>query len=180
MAADSFEELELEFGYEDYIEITEVFPNVLRRSAFVFVLTLFESELNEACEKIQEEFCARFSVYDIRGQGLQRAATYIHKLTDVRVTQLPEWSELMNLYAVRNVLVHSNGRIGKNKLDSSVTAVAKTNPYIDLQPADMESPAGDQVIQVKSGLTEYTVGLVRGMWERLVTALAEIPTDSVA
>ena len=61
-------QLEAGVGHEDYIDAVEVFPQVLRRSTFVLVLTVLESDLNDACLSVQQASETPFSVFDLRSR----------------------------------------------------------------------------------------------------------------
>lgn len=169
-------ELEVEFnvGYEEFIEATDVFPQVLRRSTFVFLITLFESAVNDVCRRVQLHFDSRFSVYDLQGRGVARAAEYIRLLVGVNPKQLASWQELQELKNIRDALVHNNGVIRASQLDQPTARFARSHPLISLIPMDGEKQTPqDFVIIVKQGLCEEAQKKVESFVDALIKQLAE-------
>jgi hypothetical protein len=152
-------ELEMPLGYEELIEATEIFPQVLRRSAFVLIMTLLETMLNELCEALQRWSENPVSVYDMQGRGIQRAVQYIRLVTKIAPTELQSWQKIQDLKHIRDLLVHANGRVRGMQLDQPPARIAKSHPLVDLVPAgDVSGTRScDHVALVRSGLCERAI-----------------------
>src|SRR5262245_42639322 len=77
-------ELELPAGVEELDEATDVFPSVLRRSAFLLLFTLLESTLERLAREGQRRSGNPISVEDLRGNGFARVVTYLDLTTEIK------------------------------------------------------------------------------------------------
>jgi hypothetical protein len=111
----------------------EYFPNLQRRSALITLFSFFEYELNKACNLFQEFEKYQVSLGDISGVGIERAKTYLRKVASLDLNPAtPEWTEVKNIQALRNLIVHADGRIldGDGKKRSGVARYVKESPHL--------------------------------------------------
>jgi hypothetical protein len=91
------------------------FEQMLLRSFYVNVTMHIESLLKLSCEFISDYKKSLFSVFEIKGNGLERYRKYIEKLTGKNFPQ-NEHSKLKldTLRIIRNAIVHSDGILQKS------------------------------------------------------------------
>jgi hypothetical protein len=111
--ADEYQ-LPSEFEY-DYFRLASIdaFENTLFSSFFVMIYFYLESELTRHCRDLQKESNEKLSLTDIVGNGVQRAITYLVKVhhIDFSLGSSQEWEKIQTYNALRNCLVHNQGRI---------------------------------------------------------------------
>lgn len=102
----------IESAAEDYAELHETFPAMFRSSLFVMCMADFEHTLNGLAELFQNARKLELSFKEIRGEGMERARIYLKKVAQVGFPDTsPEWSEIKTFSALRNLMVHADGRI---------------------------------------------------------------------
>lgn len=90
----------------------EHFPNLQRRSALICIFSVFENELNELCSLFMNTEQYRIAFKDIKGNGIDRARTYLTNIACVDLEKAStSWEELKNIQKIRNKFVHADGRI---------------------------------------------------------------------
>src|SRR5262245_39148117 len=88
LRADPASELDLRASYEEFLQNDETFPHLLRRSAFVFVMTYLEVQLETLCGAMRAVKGSRFTVGDLAGSGIFRSALYIDRVWGVQIRGL--------------------------------------------------------------------------------------------
>ena len=164
-------ELEYDVSHEDLLEVEEIFPEILRRSTFVFLISVLETMLNSVCEELQERYASKFSVYDLNGRGIERAVNYIHLLTGINPRELDGWKQVDDLRKLRNFFVHENGVIYARQTDSDVGRIARQHPLIRLQRQEFGKASGGYVISLTAEFCADAVGTIDRFWVALVEAL---------
>jgi len=103
MQADRAESEDERQKMEDY------FPNLLRSSLFVTIYSTVENELNQLCRMYAKD--DGLDVDDLRGNGIQRACTFLTKVCRIDFPQhSQEWKLLKEYNQLRNAIVHNNGQ----------------------------------------------------------------------
>jgi hypothetical protein len=154
-------ELDVGVSFEHFIEQTEVFPNILRRSVFLSTMILTESVLDQICDLIQYRARSPISVRELRGSGLVRAASYIHQLAGFQISSLPQWPEIRRLQEIRNILTHSNGAVASSRLADPLRRYVAGTDCIDLIPQNPEEdPPTYRVVRLRSGFAEHVVDIL--------------------
>lgn len=103
----------LDDGTWDLSEIFEVyFPNLQRRSALITLYSFFENELDKLCERLRKYDELNVKVTDMADTGVKRSATYLAKVVGIDSNQQSHiWSEIQDIRRIRNLVVHSDGRL---------------------------------------------------------------------
>jgi hypothetical protein len=112
----------------------DYFPGLQRRSALITLFSFFEHELNKVCTRLQSTEKFGISLRDVVGSGVERARTYLCKVASLDLQQAAvQWAEVKSIQAVRNLLVHADGRISaKGKQDpGGVQRYVMNSPYLD-------------------------------------------------
>lgn len=92
----------------------ETFPNLHRSSVFLTLCATFEHQLNTLCKQYQQERNLQISFTDLKGQGVNRTKEYLTKvigLTFEDANSQGAWTNLQNLYRIRNAVAHLDGRL---------------------------------------------------------------------
>ncbi|ACB74312.1 hypothetical protein [Opitutus terrae] len=106
---------------EDYDELHETFPAMFRASLFVMCMADFENTLNGLAELFKKAKKLEISFKEIRGEGMERAKIYLKKVARVGFPdELPHWATIKKFSALRNILVHADGRIPAGHRDEAL------------------------------------------------------------
>lgn len=126
-------------------EIFEVyFPNLQRRSALITLYSFFEHELDKLCERFRKHENLKVKVTDMAGTGVKRSVTYLEKVVGIEgIQQSHIWSGIQDIRKIRNLFVHSDGRL----LDDAGTRKIAEDAIIAKTPL-IEGP--DEVL-IKEG-----------------------------
>jgi hypothetical protein len=90
----------------------EYFPSLQRRSAFLTVWSYLEHQLDQLCLFYQSERKFGLSFMDLSGQGIDRSTAYLEKVAGLQgLKASEEWDVLKTLQRIRNVVVHSDGKL---------------------------------------------------------------------
>lgn len=89
------------------------FPERFRNSTFVYLYSIVEDQYNSLSRKLKESYDLNFDLEDIKGNGIQRAKTYISKALQVDIWVDSEWEQLKEYQKIRNGLVHNRGIISE-------------------------------------------------------------------
>lgn len=92
--------------FEDY------FPSLQRRSALVTLFSYFESELESLCKRIKSHDGLKIELADLADKGINRSTAYLEKVVSlVELRNCQEWQEIKKIQAIRNLIVHADGKI---------------------------------------------------------------------
>ena len=100
---EDYVELSLE---EDYEKIENVFPNLLRRSLFIYVFSVLEDALVNCCKLL--------------GRPIRPEGSIIFEAKKVLVNagvSFPKWGEIEKYPKLRNCIIHNGGRLEEDKDD---------------------------------------------------------------
>lgn len=102
--------------YSTYDEIETDLPSVLRHSVLVHVYSVFESILNNLCVIHKNKKNLNLSLSDLKHDGIARAKVYIKKVSCSPFNEeSQEWSEIIKINKLRNILAHNDGVILEEK-----------------------------------------------------------------
>lgn len=153
-----------EFYEMDIIESGE-FETIFYSSSLIFLYAMFEHDLNELCNKIKKIEGFSLSVYDLNGKGIKRARNYLTKVAsiDFESSLDNEWHILNNFGKIRNALVHNEGRIKKDELNSINQLVKKVNG-VDIDQNKVLISSNDLLLElidkIKRFLNEITSQII--------------------
>ncbi len=103
-----------EWHSDFYWRYKETFPRIFLNSYHISAYSLLESEIYSVARRVGEKKHEVFDVSDIKGRDyLESASSYIKKLTLIDAATFSSWSSLKEGQRLRNIIVHSNGKVTK-------------------------------------------------------------------
>jgi hypothetical protein len=172
----SFPEKELDYdlSFEEVIENIETFPAVLRRTAFLTIFILLETNLNNICDHLQSKHKCPFSVYDLKGSGITRAANFINSTHGFEIKKIVTWPELCRFQEIRNILVHLNGKMTQDQLNEPVGKYICGSQALGLYKNDPQDEGETSyVINIKNGFCEHATDIVESFFNSIPEELFE-------
>lgn len=135
------------------VELTDFYPNILRRALVLAVYSLVEVELKTKChyEEKQKQLPKSFMKMKVRGRNLsflEKAEKYLIEEAKNEFPKTPEWTEIDNYRKLRNCIIHNQGTLTLSDNDQFLR-----NVYIPRHP---------QYLEIAFGLYGYEVILHRG------------------
>ncbi len=109
-----FEDPECGGLVSDYFLYSSEYPNILRKSFLITMYSYLEHELINTCEFKKESESLQLDINDLNGGVLERAKKYL-KLIGKDISSCKSWSEINNIKAIRNCIVHSDGVLTSEK-----------------------------------------------------------------
>lgn len=134
----------------------EYFPSLQRRSAFLTVWAMFESELNKLCDRYKNERCLRLGFSDLQGKGIDQSTRYLEKVAglDLHKSTSQEWVRINKMKNLRNVIVHQDGSLRQRTSDQVKAAIRYIEETNTLSSQDDE-------IGVKEGFLAHVLDTFR-------------------
>jgi hypothetical protein len=149
---------------EDLEKIENVFPNLLRRSLFVYVFSVLEDALVNCCKLLNYQG-RPFIRPEGKGGNIFKARKYLVK---AGVT-FPEWGEIEKYARLRNCIVHSGGRLEtKRKDERDLRAFVKRKKMKSLLDSIPCSEEANEVI-FHQGFCEEVIRTISSFLEQLRT-----------
>jgi len=107
-----------EFHAEDFYELGDELPTLLRYSVLTGADAGLEVYLNDTCATYAEVHQSTVKLADIHGVGIDRARTFLKKVARIPFPDKgPEWMLVKRLHELRNVIVHADGYVAPNRND---------------------------------------------------------------
>lgn len=85
------------------------YPDIHRTSLVVALFIFVEDQLNGLCQTIGESIDSMVNLHDMRGNGTDRALTYLAKVAEFDLGSIPSLGFVKNARRLRNRLVHAGG-----------------------------------------------------------------------
>ena len=109
----SEEEKQFTVGWydDDFVRLDRVFPNIQRRSLFITLMCILESDMLLACEMCRRsyELPKRFKKKG-NTRVIIQAFSYLEDNLTIRMRNLKShWELVQNLWSIRNAIVHGDG-----------------------------------------------------------------------
>ena len=146
----------------DRQKMEEYFPNLLRSSLFVTIYSVVENELNKICRQLAAK--DGLDVEDLRGNGIQRACTFLTRVCRVDFPdKSDEWKLLRNYNQLRNVIVHNQGYMETG--NSHLSTLVKESPSLQME--------NDGVIHLDRDFCPGVLETARDFFSQLQIALDE-------
>jgi hypothetical protein len=161
--------VESEVARRDAWEVShEILPRHLRNSFLVLLWASVELSLREVARALAREVKTPLTMDDLRGKDfLDLTKRYFRNVLARELpTQGTEWQKLVFLYALRNSIAHSNGRLSRTRESDRKQVEAWTERFPELDK-------GDGVLRVSSQLVEELHGAATGWIGHLVYELEE-------
>lgn len=155
-----------QFVIEIHWKLYDVFPTLQWTSIFNSAYSIFERYLNDLCTILGKNASTKISLTDLKGQGIERAKLFLSKIIGVtNVFNSAEWNEIQNYSKVRNILVHTSGKLDlTQKKHKEVFDYAKDHPKLILYSEYPESGWAQITIlpeYIYEALTSYRILLGR-------------------
>lgn len=137
-------------------KLHDVFPALHWSSIFNSAYALFENHLNELCiifgKDLNNKHLKDLSLKDLKGSGIERAKNYLSKVIGIKnIFDSGDWLEIQNYSKLRNVLVHTLGRLDLSRQDhKEVFNYAKAHSKIIVFPDEPDSDWAE--IALKPGI----------------------------
>ena len=98
----------------EVVSLTDEYPKILRYSLFVHSYRLLERVLVEIASHYRQTRHLELSLSDLKGNGIERARTYLKKVALVQFPDTKSWQDITTLQLIRNLIVHNEGELGKD------------------------------------------------------------------
>ncbi len=137
-----------QFAIEAHWKLHDVFPVFQWSSIFNSAYAMFEKHMNDLCKIFEKNTTKEIGLKDLKGQGIERAKIFLSKVIGIRnVFDSTEWSEIQNYLKVRNILVHTSGKLDlTQKKHKEVFGYAKKHPKLIVYPESSESDSAEITI----------------------------------
>ncbi|HLW81980.1 MAG TPA: hypothetical protein VKS20_08065 [Candidatus Acidoferrales bacterium] len=139
----------------------QYFPSLQRRAALITVYSYFEHELHKLCILFQHEKGLGLTPTDLRGKGFEQSADYLQKVVGLPIDkQSSEWKSLKKIRAIRNVIVHRDGRLqgSQGKIPAEVRDAMAHLKYLK---------AEDGQIVLEKAFVSQVVGIFKSYFKLL-------------
>ena len=97
--------------YEDWGRF-ELYPNILRKSFIITIISYFEKELFTLCKNLKDLKKSPLDIPNSKGKGnnLDKVKKYIKEVSRVDISNDNiTWEEITRINKIRNLIVHNNG-----------------------------------------------------------------------
>jgi hypothetical protein len=158
---------------EDEIDqLWRAFPSTLLGSAYVSACSCLDRSLSALCKALQAD--SSFAIvtrWEARREApLQRAKSFLKDNFKLHVHEHEQWSTLMDVYFIRNCIVHANGEVDlmadPNATRETIARQSRHGIAIDNQ-RQLNVPATfiDHVVSV---MTDFWLALERALRENAI------------
>jgi hypothetical protein len=107
-----------EYHAEDYFNLADALPTILRYSVLMGADTALEVYLNDTCETYAKVNDATLRLDDLKGTGIERARKYLKKVARIPFPdEKPTWTTVLRLHELRNCIVHADGFVQEKQAD---------------------------------------------------------------
>jgi len=156
MTTDEFAEY-LDFQSDNYWDLNDRFPRLMRETTFVGVMSLLEHEFVGLCHLIkrQRNITAAYEKLP-RKTTLESIREYIKQHTGVDIGVQPRWKTLDTLNTIRNSIVHEDGRIRHKQ--SQVNNYASRNRNLIGISGRKKFPRNR--VELKDGFLEHVLDIL--------------------
>ena len=92
--------------------ISDIFPDITRKSFIVTLLIALDDQFKTYCEMLKDATGQNLKWNDLKGSALERFVTYSEKVCEIKsVYDETTRQELIGLIEIRNCIVHNNSEI---------------------------------------------------------------------
>lgn len=100
---------------DDFAKLADEFPNIMRASLFTYTYSFLEHGLVNLCDNCHRRGHLALAPSDLKGEGILRAKTYLKKVAGLNFPDNTRaWQDINTLRKIRNVVIHSDGRLQKD------------------------------------------------------------------
>jgi hypothetical protein len=130
----------------------------LRQSFIVSLISAAENHVSDVCESVRTICKLPLSLKHLNGSWIQRSHRLLVNLAGFSSPPESSWEKLDGIYLIRNVIVHSGGRIEEPKKIAKVEKLRKEAPGISVE---------DSFLAIDSEFCEFAHDVVTGFFEQL-------------
>ena len=161
---DEQEEPDVRQYLEEGVFVAEhLLPNLLRRSFFLAIYSLFEDSLRKRCLCVEREKASPVLLEDIAGSGyIDQYRKYLEKLGDVDVQGISEWKTFPLYGQLRNRVAHYQGYL--NPRNTELMKFVEGNSFLDISYPETDS---EPEIIFKRGFCEEAVATIKRFFQAL-------------
>ncbi|MTI94376.1 MAG: hypothetical protein FH749_02655 [Firmicutes bacterium] len=110
-------------------EFEAYFPYLLHTTVFLTMYALLETGMNDVCYQLQMDHNYEKGLEDIKGTGIQRAASYLKEVCKLNFPETGElWRRLKAYNHLRNVLMHALGKPDAD--DHQARDLVQSSPHL--------------------------------------------------
>ncbi|WP_163581130.1 hypothetical protein [Gracilibacillus saliphilus] len=114
--------------FDDYHDLIETFPFILRKSLFITLYSFMESELSHLAKALENKEASLIKLDDIRHKGIYKYHFYITKVCNINLSVSKKTFDVFLLYNnLRNYFVHNEGSGIKNSKLNSLDGIFLDN-----------------------------------------------------
>ena len=155
-----------EYMSDEYWQLHERSPNILRRALFLICYSDIEAYLNRMCRIAQQKLRLSLSLNELAGRGIKRARLYLAKVASVAFpADSEEWQRLTDYNKLRNVIAHAEGQLSESDRRGHLGQYIAHHPYLQLE--------SDEDILVQEGFCEEVVETALRFFKRFPKDLRE-------
>jgi len=155
-----------DFYSDDYWQLSEVFPNIQRKSELIGIYTLLEHHLNSLCSIYEGHSNSQVKLSDLRANGIiETAKKYLVKVIGINFPSSgATWQEIKKVQRIRNLFVHNDGQLKGNEGDKlPIKQYISSSPFLELDQYER--------IIIKKGFSDHCLGLFRTFFDELCTVV---------
>lgn len=153
-----------DFHSDDYLSLSEIFPNTLRSSLFVTCYSLLECRLIDLCKYLRKQHNYSIKLDDLRERGISGARVYLKKIMGINFPdQPPLWTDILVYKDIRNFIVHNDGRLGDSDKAKKVKAFINARSSISLDHRKRIRFSGDFYLEVINTLESFFDELLKAL-----------------
>ena len=125
----------------------------------VGLCSLVEAFLYEIALKEEEKH--NFKIDNIKGNGIRRLKTYLSRTNRINFGNIKEWNQFINIYELRNALVHSYGGMIDSSFIKKVMSSMKRLQIYDALIADRRIRLNPDILLGFIGIIESLLVEIR-------------------
>lgn len=101
------------FYTDNYWQLSEVFPNIQRKSELIAIYTLLEHHLNSLCSIYEGHSNSQVKLCDLKANGIiETAKKYLEIVIGIKFPSSgTTWQEIKQVQRIRNLFVHNDGQL---------------------------------------------------------------------
>ncbi len=163
----------------EYKFVTDIFPDLQRKSGLISLYTILERNLIQICRMQEKMSDNPVKMDDLNIEGyIERARTYLTKVIQINLPQKSEtWLRIKMIQELRNKCAHSNGAVPTG--NGPLIKYIKKSEFLDIYrpgelfQAENKNHNEPYQVQIKSGYLEGCIAVFREFFEDLFKKLKE-------
>jgi len=160
--------------YEMEILNSSEFPNILNKSIYLTIYSMFENEFNKLCEWCQHAEDLNLGPRDLKGRNyIGQCRSYIIKVLNVNLDNLNEqWAKIGKYQKIRNIIAHNNGIV--KQANTEIRTFVNNTQGVSIEQKTSEI----QISSVKflKELIDHLVNFLNETIEEIITQKEEAST----